>query len=155
MARIIVASGIVLFVLAFPWYILSHHTLGTSAATSTPSTSIPAFTYTNATASDISVQFPKPGGSVTSTIIITGYAKSSWFFEGVFPVEVKNTKDIVIGTGQAKAQGTWTIDRPVAFIAELDIKAPYNGMVTVTLRKDNPSGEPARDASLAFPLSIE
>jgi hypothetical protein len=44
---------------------------------------------------------------------------------------------------------------PVAFIAKIKIPTTYIGKATIILKKDNPSGLPKNDASMAFPITIE
>jgi hypothetical protein len=121
-------------------------------------TTLPAnasYSYANASEDMIFITSPKPGENVTSTIVIKGFARGTWYFEAVFPVVVENAGGMVIGEGQGKAEGDWTTNSFVPFTAEVDLKTPYTGVAQVVLKKDNPSGDPSRDASISFPVVIQ
>jgi hypothetical protein len=158
MMRFFIAAVALLGFLSVPWYILTHRHPAAVAATSTPAaeTANPSSaTYQNATEKDIFVHAPHPGQSLTQSFVVTGYARGTWFFEAVFPVEVRNKKDVVIGTAQGRADSDWMTTDLVPFTAEINLKALYNGPATIVLRKDNPSGDPARDASISIPVMIQ
>jgi hypothetical protein len=158
MIRYIAAVGALSAFLWVPWYFLTHQGTSPAAATSTPATGsqdAPSYIYKNATNDDIFVHAPHPGQSLTQSFVVTGYARGTWFFEAVFPVEVLNKKGVVIGTAQAKADSDWMTTDFVPFTAEINLKALYNGPATIVLKKDNPSGDPAKDASVSIPVMIQ
>ena len=138
------------------WALLQHAALPATAFSGGAATAAnPSFQYTNASKDDIFVTSPEPGNSMTTTILIQGYARGSWYDEAVFPIEIQNGSSIVIGSAQGKAQSEWTTQNFVPFAAEIDLKALYNGPATIILKKDNPSGKTSNDASLSFPVMIQ
>jgi hypothetical protein len=157
MNRFFLLTVLVIAVFIAGWYLLQQNILitGSQLAGGAGSVTDPSYHYTNATKNDIFVTAPEPAASVTTTIIIEGYARGPWYFEGTFPVEVKNAKGVVIGTGQGKAEGEWTSNNFAPFTAEVDLKALYNGQATIVLKKDNPSGNASKDASLSFPVLVQ
>ena len=100
----------------------------------------------DAYAANVRVDSPKEGGIIASPLTITGTARG-WYFEGTFPVELKDADGKTLATGQAQAQGDWTSPDFVPFTASLDFAAPSTATGTLVLKKDNPSGLPQNDAS--------
>ena len=150
---IIVVAGILLFAgYAFK------QGFGASGMGFLGTTTLPAnasYSYANASEDAIFVTSPKPGQSITSTIIIKGFARGNWYFEATFPVIVENDNGLVIGEGHGNAEGDWMTSSFVPFTAEVDLKTPYTGVATIVMKKDNPSGDPAKDASLSFPVILQ
>lgn len=100
----------------------------------------------------ITITAPRPNATVTSPLSITGTARGSWFFEGVFPVTLTDAQGIVVATGQAHAQGDWMTDAFVSYTAELTYTTAPSGNGTLTLAKDNPSGLEENDDALIVPV---
>lgn len=112
-------------------------------------------TYANATPELIDVDAPIPGATLTShTFSITGKAKGTWYFEGSFPVEVRDLKGALIANSIAKAEGEWMTTNAVPFTASVTIPQAYTGGVMVILKNDNPSGMPENDRSISFPVFL-
>lgn len=116
--------------------------------------STPSFTYVNASADLIRISSPKPGDSVGQTIRVAGEARGPWFFEASFPVQVIDESGTVIGEAPARAEGDSMTNNFVTFTAGIVLTTPYTGSATVILKKDNPSGDPSRDASVSFPVTV-
>lgn len=96
---------------------------------------------------------PVPNTAVSSPLGLTGKARGNWYFEGSFPVELRNSSGRVIAEGFAEAQSAWTTPEFVPFKATLTFAAPSFGSAgTLILRKDNPSGLPERDDELVVPI---
>src|SRR3989344_3889084 len=83
---------------------------------------------------------PQPDQTITSPITITGQASGSWYFEGQFPVTLLDAKGNIIGSSNAIAQGEWTIEELVPFVAELAFAQPETSTGKLVLQNDNPSG---------------
>ncbi len=113
------------------------------------------FAYINASKDLIIVDSPKPGETVGQTFSISGSARGYWYFEASFPVEIQDGQGNVIAQTIAQAEGDWMTEEFVPFKARVEFPAPYYGDVIVVLKKDNPSGEPERDASVMFPVVIQ
>jgi len=92
----------------------------------------------------LKITSPRPGDLLTSPLTVTGEARG-WYFEGTFPVELKDANGSALATGQATAQSDWTTANFVPFKAVLTFAKPATASGTLILKKDNPSGLPAND----------
>jgi hypothetical protein len=101
----------------------------------------------------VSVTTPHAGDVVSSPVTITGTVTGGgWFFEASFPVKVIDADGAVLGRGQAQAHSDWMTTGTVPFAATITFTAPHSGTGTIVLAKDNPSGMPQNDMSLAIPV---
>jgi hypothetical protein len=80
------------------------------------------------------------GDLVSSPLVIDGEARGSWFFEGIFPVELRDGTGKLISSAQAEAISDWMTSEFVPFNAKLTFSAPETATGTLILKKDNPSG---------------
>lgn len=112
-------------------------------------------TYTNSSSDLIVVDLPYPGAVTGKTFSVMGKARGTWYFEASFPVKVLDKNGQVLWQGPAQAQSEWMTDDFVPFKVDVTVPTSYIGPATLVLNKDNPSGEPARDASISFPFTIE
>lgn len=125
--------------------------------THAPTTEVPQGKISAETANSvpgmIQVDIPVVNATIASPLTVTGRARGGWYFEASFPLELKNAGGTVIATGIAQAQSDWMTDAFVPFTATLTYPAqPAGSTGTLVLKKDNPSGEPANDMSLAIPV---
>ena len=128
----------------------------TTAPSSSPATSPQQTSGTPQTAAgSIVVSSPQPNASVAQSFTVSGEAPNTWYFEAVFPVQVRDDNGDVIGRGEAQAQTDWTISGTVPFTANLTVDASYHGPATLILHNDNPSGLPENDDSIAVPIVIQ
>ena len=97
----------------------------------------------------------QPDKTVQSPLSITGEARGSWYFEGVFSVTLENGNGEEISTAQAEAQGEWTTENFVPFEAELSFEEPQTDTGTLILKKANPSGMPDKAVSEEIPLKFQ
>jgi Immunoglobulin-like domain of bacterial spore germination len=107
---------------------------------------------TDGDAVDIHVTSLLPDGIISGTASIFGKARGTWFFEGSFPIVVKNADGDVVAQGIATAQGDWMTEEFVPFEATIEIPPSASGNGTVVFMKDNPSGLPENDASMRIPV---
>jgi len=112
-------------------------------------------TYDRASADIIRVTLPTPGAVTGKEFRVIGAARGTWFFEASFPIKVLDASGAALTVGIAQAQGDWMTENFVAFSADITIPETYIGPATIVLQKDNPSGDPERDASASFPIVIE
>ncbi len=97
---------------------------------------------------------PLPSQLVTP-LTLTGRARGPWYFEASFPIELRDSNNVVIATTVAQAQWDWMTENWVPFTATLTFPAqPISSTGTLVLKKDNPSGEPQNDASLVIPVQF-
>ncbi len=109
--------------------------------------------YQNSDSSQISVDGLKAGSTVKIPLRVTGKAKGSWYFEGSFPVYVRDNKGEDVGYGIAEAQGSWMTETPVPFVVDIFFtKSARTG--SIVFHNDNPSGEESRDKSFTIPVSF-
>lgn len=113
------------------------------------------FTYTNASADMVQVELPFPGAVTGKVFSVIGKARGQWFFEASFPVVVLDKDGNQLAAVPAQAEGEWMTNDFVAFKADITVPEAYIGPATLVLKKDNPSGEAERDASVSFPFTIE
>ncbi len=113
----------------------------------------PQATWDNADETMIKLDLVRPGVTVLPKFIVSGEARGPWFFEASFPVEVLDKDGNQIGQGIAQAQGEWMTEEFVPFRAEVNV-GDYSGPATLVLKRDNPSGETERNASLSVPVEI-
>jgi hypothetical protein len=102
----------------------------------------------------IRLDVPIAHAHVSSPLHISGQARGSYFFEGSFPVTVRDQGGNVLGRGFAKAQGEWMTQNFVAFAGELTFDAKGATEGTLLLKQDDPSdGESKRPpAELVVPV---
>ena len=95
----------------------------------------------------IIIDYPKPGDVVTSPLHVTGKARGNWFFEATFPVTLTDWDGKVMVQTTARAQSDWMTTDWVPFDASLSFTpdTTVSSRGALTLKKDNPSGDPARD----------
>ena len=104
----------------------------------------------------IVVDSPVPGASIRSPLAIRGRARGSWFFEGDFPVVLRDHAGTVVAAGFVTATGEWMTDRFVPFEGTLSFKPPPGGdRGLLVFRKDNPSDRAERDDEMALPVFLE
>ena len=111
--------------------------------------------YVNASQNLILVTAPTPGTVVSHIFSVSGKARGYWFFEASFPVVVTGNKGEILARLPAHAQGDWMTNEFVPFSVDITISNSYVGPATITLKKDNPSGIPEKDASVSFPILVQ
>lgn len=102
----------------------------------------------------ITVSAPISNSTVTSPLSIIGEARGSWYFEASFPIELRDANGVVLTQTAAKASGDWMSTDYVPFTATLTFTMPSTATGTLILKKDNPSGDPARDEQLEIPVQF-
>jgi hypothetical protein len=104
----------------------------------------------------IYVEFPLPGSRVASPLRIRGQAKGEWFFEGDFPVVLKDADGQFIAKRHATAKKGWVAESFVPFESVVEFKPPRSGSKgTLFLKKDNPTGRSEFDDALEIPVFFE
>lgn len=102
----------------------------------------------------LTVSAPIPNSTVSSPLTVTGEARGSWYFEASFPIELRDANGIVLTQTPATATGDWMTTDFVPFTATLTFTMPSTATGTLILKKDNPSGDPARDEQLEIPVQF-
>lgn len=102
----------------------------------------------------VDVKSPLPGTRVSSPIVVKGSASGSWFYEGSFPVEVLDSKHVVIGKGIATSTFDWMTMGFIPFRASIIVKnMPLSGTEgSILLKRDNPSGDSTNDQAIEVPI---
>ncbi|MFH0928088.1 MAG: GerMN domain-containing protein [bacterium] len=101
----------------------------------------------------IRVDAPIAGSTVASPVTISGQARGSWYFEGSFPIEIKDASGMVIGQGVATAKSDWMTNDFVLFTAKIAFSGA-SGDGSIVLKRDNPSGLPQNDNQLKIPVVL-
>jgi hypothetical protein len=102
------------------------------------------------------VDSPTPGAVVTSPLAVRGKARGTWFFEGDFPLLLKDAGGKVIAEKYATAKGEWMTQDFVPFEGTLEFKKPSSyDRGTLIFKKDNPTGRPEHDDALEITVFFE
>lgn len=104
--------------------------------------------------STIELLAPKPGKTIQSPYQIRGFARGSWYFEGSFPVILKDINGVVISETYAQAQSDWMTDEMVPFVSQLEYLIDSPQEAVLILRKDNPSGLVELDEEISFSIIL-
>lgn len=98
---------------------------------------------------------PQYGEIVASPMTIKGKARGGWFFEATLPAVLKDDQGNVLAQGPMRADSDWQTPDFVNFSGTMTFDpgtAPYGVLI---ISKDNPSGLPANDASVAIPVRFK
>jgi Immunoglobulin-like domain of bacterial spore germination len=107
----------------------------------------------NCTGGYIVVDSPAAGALVTSPLRVRGEARGSWFFEGDFPLVLKDGRGKVVATGFCTAKKEWMTDEFVPFEGTVEFRKPSSGnQGLLILKKNNPTGRPEHDDALEIPV---
>jgi hypothetical protein len=107
----------------------------------------------NCRADRIRVSAPVAGAVVHSPLKISGRARGSWYFEGDFPVHLKDRAGRIVASGIARAQAPWMSPDFVPFEATLQFepaRQPRYG--TLELVRDNPGDDRRLDDAIEVPV---
>jgi hypothetical protein len=102
----------------------------------------------------IMVAYPRAGDLIRSPLQVRGQARGTWFFEGDFPLILKDPKGRVIARGFATARGPWMTKEFVPFKGTLTFKEPGAGRGFLVFKKDNPTDRPELDDALELPVQF-
>ena len=101
----------------------------------------------------IVVDSPRPGAVITSPLKVRGRARGTWFFEGDFPLILKDNKGRVIARGYATARGEWMTKEFVPFEGKILFEKPTSGhRGALVFKKDNPTDRPELDDQMELPI---
>lgn len=100
----------------------------------------------------IKVPAIKAGDVIASPLVIKAEAVGTWFFEGSFPITVTDNKGVNLGTGLAKAESDWMVEKFVPFTAKITFKKTTAVEGFVVFKNDNPSGDPKMSMELKIPV---
>jgi hypothetical protein len=115
------------------------------------SLNMPIHRARSAAAKGLVVNSPLPSAVVQSPLAVSGQAVG-WYFEGSFPIELKDANGATLATGVAQAQSDWTSANFVPFAATLVFSTPATATGVLILKKDNPSGLSQYDAQVSVPV---
>ena len=127
-------------------------TLPIACTASTGGTFVEPVTNETALLDLIRLTSPRPEMRIKSPVIVEGFARGSWFSEGLFSVQLTDSRGVVIASAPAYAQAEWMTDAFVPFRAELVYPRKEKGVGRLILKKENPSGDKERDQSLTMLL---
>jgi len=141
----------VLIALAIAWWYVSIN--ADVAITPTMPTSTPPIVVTTSTPvvvtstpeAKIQLDMLVPGALLTSSSTITGRARGPWYFEASFPVELRDSNNVLLVQKPAQATSDWMTTDWVPFTVTLNFPSSTTATGTLIFKKDNPSGEPVND----------
>jgi hypothetical protein len=100
----------------------------------------------------IRVEAPQPGEVVRSPLTVRGEARGAWYFEGDFPLILRDNRGEILARGIASAKGEWMTNDFVPFVGRIEFAAPEEMAGDLILQKDNPSERRELDDSLIIPV---
>jgi len=106
-------------------------------------------------APDVMLDAPQYGDLVASPIKVSGKARGNWFFEAQMPVTLKDDQGKVLFQGPAHADGDWMTNDYVPFSLSVPFVPGDAQYGVLIISRDNPSGDPANDASYAVPVRFK
>ncbi len=90
------------------------------------------------------------------SIIFTGKARGTMFFEASFPVVVTDNSGVVVGRGIAEAGADWMTTEYVPFsVTVSQVTMPTTSTGIISFIKDNPSGLPEHEYAYSVPVIFE
>ncbi len=156
---IIMGLGILFIVAAFfvGNYIARRGSVSVSHETSgAPAVAIPNLPPAQAAPANpnISVTGIVTGQIVSLPLPISGMIRGNWFFEGSFLVTLENPQGTVLAHGLASSTQNWMTTNMIPFTVTIPAVA-YQGPATLVFHKENPSGDPAYDASYSISVIVQ
>ncbi|MDF1551690.1 MAG: Gmad2 immunoglobulin-like domain-containing protein [Deferrisomatales bacterium] len=107
----------------------------------------------NCRSEHVVLEEPTPGQAFTSPLTLRGRARGTWFFEGDFPIELRDARGGIVARHYATARGEWMTQDFVPFEGTLEFPKPERPQPgTLVLRKYNPTDSPARDDAVEIPV---
>ena len=126
--------------------------VATSSSEENPTPLAPTPTSTE---SMIIITSPTPHTVVKSPLTISGEARGMWYFEGTFPVELRDSEGKTIATSSATTTKEWATKEFVPFNASLTWANTTATSGILVFKRDNPSGLPENDKYLSFPVMFK
>jgi hypothetical protein len=115
---------------------------------------IDSLKITQAGSKAINIENVQLGQIISSPFTIKGQAQNKWFFEGVFPIILKDASGKEIVRTQARAKTDWTVPGFVPFEAILSFKTSTATDGKLIFQNDNPSGLPENQETFELPVKI-
>ncbi|GEM_PF-5753254 len=129
--------------------------IGIIATTSSKESPIPLAPTSSSTESMIIVTSPIPNTLIKSPLTISGEARGMWYFEGTFPIELRDSEGKTIATtSSATTTKEWMTKEFVPFNALLTWTNTTATSGVLILKRDNPSGVAENDSSVSIPVSF-
>ena len=94
------------------------------------------------------------GQKIQSPLTLTGEARGTWFFEASLPVTLYDANGLVIAQAPAQALTDWMTTDFVPFSVNVTFSTPATPTGQISIRADNPSGEPANDKEFRVPVTF-
>lgn len=101
---------------------------------------------------NIKVTSPLPNEVALSPLKVSGEAKGTWFFEGSFPIFLKDSDGNILTKSFVQTGDEWMTENFVQFNGEIKFSDPKTEMGTLILHKNNPSGLSKNDDSIEIPV---
>jgi len=104
---------------------------------------------------DVRLEVPAPHTVITNTVEITGEARGTWYFEGIFSILLLDDDGETVAQTNAEAEGEWMTEDWVPFEAAITIPSDtLSQSGTLVLQKANPSGLPQNEEEVHIPILI-
>lgn len=103
----------------------------------------------------IMVSSPVEGELVESSFVVRGKARGTWYFEGSFPALLYDANGKQLFAGPVTAKAEWMTENFVPFEGTITFDKPQTKWGTLVLKKDNPSGDLAKDQEISIKVKFE
>ena len=104
---------------------------------------------------EVVVEQPVYGALVTSPLSVKGKARGFWYFEANIPVTLKDQNGKILAQKGFMSTENWMTEDYVPFEGTLEFATPETDYGVLLIQKDNPSGDPRFDASVAVPVRFK
>ena len=98
-----------------------------------------------------------PGAKIPQGVLsVKGIIKGAWFFEANILINILDTDQNMLKTGNANAISDWMTVEPVAFEGSIDLTGLPTGPAYLEIRNDNPAGpDEGVNKNILIPIVIE
>jgi len=80
------------------------------------------------------------GSQIENPVVIDGEARGTWYFEGIFSVQVVDADGTVLGRANAEAIGDWMTEEYAPFNVKISYQQPETEKGRIIFSAANPSG---------------
>ena len=113
------------------------------------------YSESQSTQPEVMLDTPQYGDLVHSPMTVSGKARGNWFFEANLPVVLKDENGKVLAQQGMHATADWMTTDYVPFTGTLTFDPGTAQYGVLIISKDNPSGLPQYDSSVAVPIRFK
>lgn len=104
---------------------------------------------------DIQIVDPHSGAEVVNSMSLQGFARATWFAQGIASADVLNEKNQKIGAFTLRSDSNSNTNAFVAFTGTITYGDPGTKTGYLVFKKANPTSDPKKDSSLWLPVRFK